>query len=200
MATSSTAGRVYASYNRGYRSGAFNGGGYTGSAGITCINPEQVNAYEVGLKGKFIDDKLTLSAAGFFYDYKNQQLQDLRENAVAVLVNAPKSQIYGAEVEAVLRASDWLTFNASGGYLHTEYKELTLKNTSLAGNRLPFAPEFTAQGGFDLSLYRNDGGALVFSPHVAYFSQSNGSRRSTAPTWRDLARSTANSSSAPMPR
>lgn len=162
---------LYASYNRGYRSGAFNGGGYTGSAGITYIRPEQVNAYEVGLKGKFIDDRLTLTASGFYYDYKNQQLQDLRENAVAVLVNAPKSEIYGAEVEAVLRPADWLTINASGGYLHTEYEELTLKGIDLSGNRLPFAPEFTAQGGFDLSLYRSDDGALVFTPSVAYFSQ-----------------------------
>ena len=162
---------VYASYNRGYRSGAFNGGGYTGSSGITYIRPEQVNAYEVGVKGKFLDRKLTLSAAGFYYDYKNQQLQDLRENAVAVLVNAPKSEIYGAEIEGVLRLSDWLSINASGGYLHTEYKQLTLKGTDLSGNRLPFAPRFTAEGGFDLSLFRNNHGALVFSPHIAFFSQ-----------------------------
>ena len=43
---------VYASYNRGYRSGAFNGGGYTSSSGITFIQPT-VNAYEIGAKGRF---------------------------------------------------------------------------------------------------------------------------------------------------
>jgi outer membrane receptor protein involved in Fe transport len=162
---------VYASYNRGYRSGAFNGGGYTSSVGITYIKPEQVNAYEMGVKGRFFDRKLTLSAAGFYYDYKNQQVQDTRPGPVSFLVNAPKSQIYGAEAEASLRLLPTLTLNASFGYLHTEYKELTLQGTDLSGNRLPFAPKFTAQGGFDWTVMKIADGDVVLSPTVSYFSQ-----------------------------
>jgi len=40
------------SYNRGTAAGAFNGGGYTSSSGITYIKPETVNAYETGVKGR----------------------------------------------------------------------------------------------------------------------------------------------------
>ncbi len=162
---------VYASYNRGYRSGAFNGGGYTSSVGITYIKPETVNAYEAGVKGRFFDRKLTLSAAGFYYDYKNQQVQDTRPGPVSFLVNAPKSQIYGAEAEASLRVIPTLTLNASAGYLHTEYKTLILQGTDLSGERLPFAPKFTAQGGFDWTLSKLGGGDVVLSPTVSYFSQ-----------------------------
>lgn len=161
---------VYASYNRGYRSGAFNGGGYTSSAGINYINPETVNAYEVGVKGRFFD-MLTLSAAGFYYDYKNQQVQDTRPGPVSFLVNAPKSEVYGAEAEAVLRVSPALSFNAAIGVLHATYKELTLQGTDLSGNDLPFAPRLTAQGGLDLSLLSGNRGKLVFSPNIAYFSR-----------------------------
>jgi iron complex outermembrane receptor protein len=161
---------VYASYNRGYRSGAFNGGGYASSSGITYIQPERVNAYEVGLKGRYFN-MLTLSAAAFYYDYTNQQLQDLRPGPIAFLVNAPKAQVYGAEAEARLRLSPAITLTAAAGYLHSTYKTLTLQNTLLDGNDLPFAPRFTAQAGLDLTLFKEDESGFTISPSVAYFSR-----------------------------
>jgi outer membrane receptor protein involved in Fe transport len=161
---------VYASYNRGYRSGTFNGGGYTSSAGISYIKPEYVNAYEAGLKGRFLDRKLTLALAGFYYDYKNQQLQDTKPGPVSILINAPKSQVYGGEAEASFRASPALTLNASIGYLHATYKKLSLDNTNLSGNDLPFAPHWTLQGGFDWTVAHIADGALLLSPSVVYYS------------------------------
>lgn len=161
---------VYASYNRGYRSGAFNGGGYTSSAGINYIDPERVNAYEVGVKGRYFG-MLTLTAAGFYYDYKNQQVQDTRAGPVSFLVNAPKAEVYGGEAEARLRLSPAITLTAAGGYLHSTYKDLTLQGTNLDGNDLPFAPRFTAQGGVDLTLFKNGTNGLTVSPSVAYFSR-----------------------------
>ncbi|MGH6613443.1 TonB-dependent receptor [Sphingomonas sp.] len=161
---------VYASYNRGYRSGAFNGGGYTSSAGITYIKPERVDAYEIGIKGRYFG-MLTLSAAGFYYNYKNQQVQDTRPGPVSFLVNAPKAEVYGAEGEARLRLSPAVTLTAALGYLHSTYKELTLQSTVLNGNDLPFAPRFTAQAGVDLSLFKSGSDGLTISPSVAYFSR-----------------------------
>ncbi|MDB5676741.1 MAG: TonB-dependent receptor [Sphingomonas bacterium] len=161
---------VYASYNRGYRSGAFNGGGYTSSSGITYIAPERVDAYEVGVKGRYFG-MLTLSAAAFYYNYKNQQVQDTRAGPVSFLVNAPKAEVYGAEAEARLRVSPMITFTAAAGYLHSTYKELTLQGTSLNGNDLPFAPRFTAQGGIDLTLFKDGRSGLTVSPSIAYFSR-----------------------------
>ena len=162
---------VYVSYNRGYRSGAFNGGSYTSSAGINYIDPERVNAYEIGTKGRFLDNRLTLSAAGFYYDYSKQQLQDLRPGPVGILVNAPKSEVYGGEIEANLRAGSAITFNAAVGYLHATYKELILQGADLAGNDLPFAPRWTLQGGVDLKLFDTGTSTLRFSPNVVYFSR-----------------------------
>lgn len=162
---------VYASYSRGYRSGAFNGGGYTSSVGITYIAPERVNAYEVGIKGRFLDNKLTLSAAGFYYDYTNQQVQDTRPGPVSFLVNAPKSEVYGGEVEASLRVVPGLVLNASGGYLHATYKALTLQGTNLSGNDLPFAPRWTGQASLDWTIFDTGTDSVTFSPSVNYFSR-----------------------------
>lgn len=162
---------VYASYSRGYRSGAFNGGGYTSSAGITYIDPERVNAYEVGVKGRFLDNKVTLSAAGFYYDYSNQQVQDTRPGPVSFLVNAPKSEVYGAELEATFRAFSGFVINASGGYLHATYKDLSLQGTDLSGNSLPFAPRWTATAGFDWTVFDSGTNSVTFSPTLNYFSR-----------------------------
>jgi len=162
---------VYASYSRGYRSGAFNGGSYTSSAGVNYVAPERVNAYEAGVKGRLFDNRPTLSAAGFYYDYTNQQVQDLRAGPVNILVNAPKAEVYGGEIEATLRVDPRLTFNASAGYLHATYKELTLQGVNLSGNALPFAPRWTAQGGFDLKVYDSGSDTVTFSPSANYFSR-----------------------------
>lgn len=162
---------AYGSYSRGYRSGAFNGGGYTSSIGITYIAPEEVNAYEAGLKGRFLDNKLTLSSAIFYYDYSNQQVQDTRPGPVSFLVNAPKSEVYGGEIEASYRATPDFRINGSLGLLKATYKDLTLQGTNLSGNDLPFAPRVTAQLGFDWTVGQVAGGDVTFSPNVAYFAK-----------------------------
>jgi len=161
---------VYASYNRGYRAGAFNGGGYTSSSGIDYVKPETVDAYETGLKGRFFNDRLTVATAAFYYSYQNQQVQDTRAGPVSFLVNAPKSEIYGAEGEATFRVTPALVLNGSIGLLHAQYLELNLQNTNLAGNDLPFAPHITAQGGFDWTLGEVLGGTVTLSPTVNYVS------------------------------
>jgi iron complex outermembrane recepter protein len=159
---------AYASYNRGYRSGAFNGGAYTSQAGINYVAPERVNAYEVGLKGHALGRAITFSTAAFYYDYTNQQLQNTLPGPVAILVNAPKSEIYGAEAEATWHAASTLSFNGSVGVLHAQYKELTLQGVNLSGQDLPFAPHFTGQIGMDWALYRHGADEVTLSPNLAY--------------------------------
>ncbi|MCW0198024.1 TonB-dependent receptor [Sphingopyxis sp.] len=162
---------LYASYNRGYRAGAVNGGGYTSSSGISYIEPERVNAYEVGIKGRAGGRLLTYAASAFYYDYANQQLQDTRAGPVSFLVNAPASEVYGLEVETTLRPAAGFRIDASLGWLHSKYKELTLQGADLSGNSLPFAPKLTAQLGFEWDMVDIAGGTLTFAPNMAYSSR-----------------------------
>lgn len=162
---------LYASYNRGYRSGAFNGGSYTSSKGINYVDPEKVNAYEIGAKGRYLDNRLSLSGALFYYDYRNQQVQDLQPGPTNILVNAPKSRVLGAEAEFNLRVSGTFSVNGSMGLLDTKYKELTLQGADLSGNELPFAPKLTAQLGFDWQVAELGEGAVTLSPTASYFSR-----------------------------
>ncbi|MBN8844438.1 MAG: TonB-dependent receptor [Sphingomonadales bacterium] len=162
---------LYASYNRGYRAGAVNGGGYTSSSGIGYIQPERVNAYEVGIKGRAGGRLLTYAASAFYYDYSNQQLQDTRAGPVSFLVNAPASEVYGLEIETTLRPVDGFRVDASLGWLHSKYKDLTLQGADLSGNELPFAPKLTAQLGFEWDVVDVAGGTITFAPNMAYSSR-----------------------------
>ncbi|GEO01043.1 TonB-dependent receptor [Novosphingobium sediminis] len=162
---------LFVSYNRGYRAGAVNGGGYTSSAGIGYIKPERVNAFEAGIKGRALDRALTYAISAFYYDYTNQQLQDTRAGPVSFLVNAPKSEVYGLELEASLKASARLRFDGSLGLLHSKYKDLTLQGTDLSGNRLPFAPSMTGQFAMSWDALDLAGGTVTFAPSVAYSSR-----------------------------
>lgn len=159
---------LYASYNRGYRAGTYNGGSYSTPLGVNFIDPEKVNAYEVGAKGKI--GSLTYSLAGFYYDYTGQQLVNVEPGPVSLLANAPSSRIFGAELEIFARVSAWLNINASVGYVNTKYKDLTLQGVVLNGNKLPFAPELTAQVSADIRLFDTNKHKLTFSPSVNYVS------------------------------
>jgi iron complex outermembrane receptor protein len=158
---------AYASYSRGYRAGTFNGSGYFSPAQISFVEPEEVDAYEVGAKGRFFDSVLTVAAAVFHYDYTNQQLQDV-VGPVAFLRNAGGSTLQGAEIEAAVRIAPAARFTANVGYVDSEYDSLVLSGTDLSGNELPFTPAVTATGRLDITLHNVAGGELVLTPSVTY--------------------------------
>ncbi|SMC77846.1 TonB-dependent receptor [Novosphingobium sp. B1] len=160
---------VYASYSRGYRAGTFNGSGYLSPTQIDFVAPEKVNAYEAGIKGRFLDGALSLAAAGFYYDYTNQQIQD-QIGPVAFLRSAGASTLKGFEIETTMRFSPQVSFTGSVGYTDSKYDRLTLQSTVLDGNKLPFAPSVTATGRFDFVVGGIAGGELTISPGVTYTS------------------------------
>jgi iron complex outermembrane recepter protein len=169
---------LYASYSRGYRAGTFNGSGYFSPAQISFVEPEKVNAYEIGAKGRFFDDALTLAAAAFYYDYTNQQLQDV-VGPVAFLRNAGASTLKGSEVEGTVRIASNAVFSANVGYVDSRYDSLVLSGNDLHGNRLPFTPKITANARLDLTLHNVASGDLVLTPSLTYtgrqyFSPYNG--------------------------
>ena len=146
----------YASYSRGYRAGTFNGLAYQDTSQVYFLDPEKVNAYEVGLKTRFLDNKVQLNLAGFYYDYKNQQIAQII-GATSFLRSA-KGSVYGMEAELAAQVAEPLRFDASFGYLKTEYsgnainaadpRSLTL---NINGNPFPNAPKVTFSAGFDFT-------------------------------------------------
>jgi iron complex outermembrane receptor protein len=109
---------VYASYNRGFRSGVFSITETTGPA----LRPEIVDAYEIGTKIDALDRHLRVNLAGFLTDSSNLQLTAHRSGAITFF-NAAAARAYGAEVEITAIPVNGLTLNGSFGWVHSEYTD-----------------------------------------------------------------------------
>lgn len=138
---------IYASYNRGSKSG-----GFTFSTGtpfpsqlVDVLNnipyrPETLNAYEVGLKAK-LPGNTQFNLAAFYYDYKNYQAF-VQVFAAQVVRNLP-ARIKGIEADITSRPIPGLTLQLSGALQDSEVKDVLLPDaTTVKTSNLPQAPGF----------------------------------------------------------
>ncbi|MFA5630136.1 MAG: TonB-dependent receptor [Porticoccaceae bacterium] len=148
---------VYASYNKGFRSGTYNTVQVTG----VPVDPEFVDAYELGFKSYLFDRRLRLNGALFYNDYTDLQLVINRGTTIETL-NAGQADIMGLELEGEAIVTDNLSMRFGLAYLDTEYKEFGDTGCTVrlpsgetagvvcdpAGNPVIRAPEYTLNAGF----------------------------------------------------
>lgn len=171
--------KVYASYSRGYRAGTFNGLAYGSASQVYFVPPETVNAYEVGVKSRFLDNRVQLNGALFYYDYKGQQGQVVDSTATAQLISLD-GKMQGLELEMEVAATDTLSLTASLGLLDSSYAHgacpvatITSKppqigncvasaaagatggNVDVGGNPFPYAAKSSINLGFDWDAYKS---------------------------------------------
>jgi len=151
----------YASFSRGFRAGSYNGLAYQDIGQVYFLNPEKVDAYEVGLKTRFFDKRVQLNLAGFYYDYSNQQIAQII-GATSFLRSA-NGRIFGGEAELQAKVSDRLSFDASLGLLNSQYRGNSINpadpaalTRNINGNPFPNAPGVTLAAGFDFDLIKAD--------------------------------------------
>lgn len=146
---------VYASISRGYKSGTSPINAASNAAQNLPAVQEQLTAYEVGAKLGFLDRKVQLNLAGFFYDYKNKQISayfaDPIYTALARLDNVPKSEAYGIEGELTVRPARSLTLVGNALWLKTRVKGYIGTNAAgkpqnFDGARFIYSPEWTLSG------------------------------------------------------
>ena len=119
---------IYASYSKGFKSGGFDMRGdaiFTPDT-VNGYDPETVDAYEVGLKGAFLDRALFINAALFFSKYDGQQVttQVAATNGIASFVdNVGNSEIYGFELESRAVLAPTFTTTFALGYTNADFKE-----------------------------------------------------------------------------
>ncbi len=160
---------IYANVSRGYRAPSFNAQAFFDPSELSVAKAEQVTAYEIGAKTQFLDRKITLNFAGFYYDYRNQQFINIDPaTAAQTLLNIPKSRIYGGEAELTVRAGDRLTLHGGMGLLSTSIQRGIVSGTDVSGNRLSNAPSLTFNATIDLTLADGDMGKISLHPDIAY--------------------------------
>ncbi len=165
---------IYASYSRGYRSGAFNGAATLAAAELEPVDPEFVNAYELGVKGHLGQGRVNYSGALFHYNYQNQQFLKI-VGIQQLMDSAKRARSRGLEFETSLQATERLQLQMSFAWLDTEYTdgpELTAAGVShdLTGNQLISAPEISAEIAADYSFNWN-GAELNAHLDLSYVSE-----------------------------
>lgn len=180
---------LYGTISTGFKSGGFNGAAAQMHSQLLPIRPEDLTAYEIGLKSTLFDRRLQLNAAAFFYDYENKQEPSVAVTPVGNIVgltNVPKSEVRGAEVEAHWLATDRLTLDLGVAWLKTEIVEYQAIDPiasvfpdvitfDASGAELANSPRWQANGTLTYKWPLPGGRSLSFGGDVAYKADNDGS-------------------------
>jgi iron complex outermembrane receptor protein len=139
----------YVSYNRGFKSGGYN----VPAPALPAYSPEKLDAYEAGLKTQFLERRLTLNGAFFYYNYQNIQVSRF-VNGSPEVYNGGKAKLYGVDLDATVRVTQGLTVSAGLELEHDRFTDFpnadfflscahpypTVCSLSANGKQLPQTP------------------------------------------------------------
>ncbi|MBT0670659.1 TonB-dependent receptor [Novosphingobium profundi] len=151
---------LYAHLSTGFKQG-----GLSPSVPAVPFKPENLYAYEVGVKNQFFGNTLTVNASAFYYDYKHYQLSYLSSSQLGStdstftapnVVNTGNTNIYGVELQSIYEPNRFNRVTFSGNYLHARYGEVVLPNNpfvnqgdyELKGRQMANSPTWVFTGGY----------------------------------------------------
>ncbi|MEH6518943.1 MAG: TonB-dependent receptor [Halioglobus sp.] len=177
---------LFGNLAHGFKSGGWNSGGFVViPEQIEPFDDETVTTFEIGIKSTLFQNRMRLSATGFYYDY--QDLQAFTQANVdglplSALTNVGSADIYGFEAELQWRPTAALETSLGIGWLDTStndffsFEGLTPGGEpiieDLSGSELVLAPPLTTNGIIRYSTELQQGGLLVqldFSYSDSYF-------------------------------
>ena len=122
---------AYASVESGFRSG-----GFSAAVGFQTYQPEFITAYTIGLKNRFLGNRVQLNLEAFLWDYTNQQINhvglDLNGRTANYTQNVGKSRIKGFEVEGRFLVTPTTLLSTDVQYL--DARQLQFSYTAGPGN------------------------------------------------------------------
>ncbi|GEM_PF-1109334 len=194
---------VYASYSDGFKAGGFD----MSASAFDDLNmnllpdspaelenftfdPETVDAFEAGVKAKWLDGRLTTNLNVFRSTYSNLQQSTLLADGVSFRVqNAGKSRSEGVEFDFNWIASSNVMIGGNLSYLDSKFIEyvgatptaqqvfLGLTSQDLSGSDRPFSPEFSGNIFADIRMPLANEYVLSFQPNLfftsSYFIQAD---------------------------
>ncbi|MGB0922097.1 MAG: TonB-dependent receptor [Alphaproteobacteria bacterium] len=180
---------IYGTYQQATKPGGYN----IAECGYT-FDQEEIAAFEIGVKTSLFDNRVTLNAAGFYYDYEDYQVFQITPQVTAEVLNAPKASIRGFEAEVAAQPFSFMRLDFGASYLDAKYDEFFAVDSiykvpglglyevqqDLAGNRLTRAPKYTLNAGLQFHipinwLFLGNATLRLEGTHVddVYFRQFN---------------------------
>ncbi len=176
---------LYASYNRGFKSGTYSMTAYVDPP----VEPQTIDAFEVGMKSTWLDETLRLNMAAFHYEIADYQVRAATGvGADPILLNAAEVEVDGLEVEFEALPTDNLRLFGSVTWLKSEFTDFpfaphTIPNPSnvggastvlmsAKGNDTPLAPELAGNLGVSYTIPLDAGQidmTLLYSYNDGYY-------------------------------
>ena len=149
----------------------------------SSYNADSLWNYEVGVKSRQLDDKLSIAADLFYIDWKNIQVDINLPCTFDYYTNAGSAKSYGSEIELRYKPIPRLTLAAAGGYTHATLSQDVVALGITAGQDVPGVPRWSLK----LSSHYNMPLGLDRSAFVAgdwdYVSASHGTVGVTDPDY-----------------
>jgi iron complex outermembrane receptor protein len=160
------------------------------------VKPEELDAFEIGLKTRFMDGAITLNAAAFYYDLTNPQVQfvSVLEGGVISFENAGSAEVKGFEIDSVVQilpnTIDNFVFTIASTFLdpiYTSYENgtgfdpttglLSSGAFDFTGNQIVRSPKFSGTVGLSKAFNFDTGqleiAADYFHTSKIYFLAQN---------------------------
>ena len=102
----------YIGANRGFKSGLFNPVVLPGAGIDPPVAPEVLDAYTLGQKAEFWDHRLRVNTEGFYYKYKNIQVDEVL-SGVTHITNAAAATIKGVDLDVSVLPTQRLSITAA---------------------------------------------------------------------------------------
>ncbi len=159
---------LYATFAQGFKAGGFDPRARADLDPLGLseqgFGPEFVDSYEIGAKGTFFDNALTLNAAVFFAEYSDQQItvqsgadsdgDGVNDTFVSSVFNAGESEYTGFELEGTWFINDLFTLSGNLGIIDAEITEILSADVNIADQ---FETQNTPELQGQISLnYTND--------------------------------------------
>lgn len=143
---------AYWKYTRGWKGGHYNATG--GDDGVTAANPENIDAFEIGLHGSWFTGLLTLDLSVFHYNYEQYQLFTAQQRFDGlpefVVINASDAEVYGSEIDLTLRPQPGTMLQIRFAWLESQfldYTQIQVERRSFGfGNQIVINNEIQATG------------------------------------------------------
>lgn len=167
---------IYAAYKQGFKSGGFDNGAIDSTLNADPIaditfKPETVKGVEGGIKASLLDGALKVELDGYYYEYKDLQLNFFNSNVFAYrTLNAGATEIKGSELQLSWAPAgvDGLALTGSIAFNDATYKDFIA----------PCASGQSFSDGCDIGTP-----PVPFGPPTLMDQNLDGEPRSLAPRW-----------------
>lgn len=177
-------GLVYTSYQKAVKSSTYNVVNFLNFTEPEPVVKEELSAYEVGIKTDLFDGGTTLSAAAFYYDIENLQVQfiSLLAGGAVTFETAPGARSRGVDFDLTSQlfpeTFDGLVLTLGGAYVDATFTDFPegqgfdeqgtyTDNNDYTGKRIPRSPKFSGTVGLS-QTFDVPGGPLELAADYYY--------------------------------